>query len=543
MGGNSPYTYSWSNSQTGPVATNLSAGTYTVYVTDGNGCLQQGTVVITQPTQINLTANTVPPTCNNANGSATVNPNGGTGPYTFVWNPSAQTTVTATGLSAGNYSVTVTDANGCTDTTSVTLINSNAPTSQISAQTNELCFGGNTGDATVTANGGNGPYTYSWTTTPSQTTTTATGLTAGNYTVVTTDAAGCTVSSVVTITEPTQIVLNITNGTGQICIGQNINLNSNVHGGSPPYTYAWNTGPTTPNINVSPTTTTSYTVTVTDVNGCTDTASCTITVNPLPVATITASDTVACGSLCVTFGTTTNTIGATYSWNFGDGGTSTLQNPTLCYNNSVIYTVSLIVTSSAGCSATFTNAIYITIHPVPVAAFTATPMSATLLDPKIVFTDLSTGATTWSWTFGDVLNGTSTQQNPTYTYQDTGYHTVTLIVTNQYGCSDTATLVIHITEEFTFYAPNSFTPSHLQGGNTVFTPKGVGIDENHYDLWIFDRWGNMIFHTSTWGVGWDGRANGGSAVAQEDVYVWLVNVNVKSTNEEKSFIGHVSLIK
>jgi gliding motility-associated-like protein len=540
-GGNGPYTYSWNNAQTTTSATNLTSGTYTLYITDANGCTTSDTVLITQPPQLVLNVNTVSPPCNTSNGTATVNVNGGAGPYNYNWttNP-AQTTSTATGLASGNYTCTVTDANGCTDTANIALISPNAPTAQITAQVNVTCHSGNDGSAAVTANGGNGPYSYSWNTNPSQTTANATGLVAGNYTVVITDASGCTVSAVVNITEPPQLIVNLNNGAGQICIGQNITITSNTVGGSPAYGYLWSNAGTTTSISVSPTTTTTYSIIVTDANGCTDTASATIVVNPLPVVNLSADDTDACGSLCVNFSTTT--AGSTYSWNFGDGGTSVLQDPNHCYNTPGTYSVSLTVTSAAGCTATFTNNNWISIYPEPVASFTANPTTTTLLDPTVVFTDHSQGASTWNWTFGDILNGTSTLQDPAYTYADTGFHTVTLIVTNQFGCVDTAVLSIYIREEFTFYAPNSFTPNK-DDKNTVFIPKGIGIDDEGYNMWIFDRWGNMIFHSTDLNTGWDGRANGGANIAQEDVYVWLVELVVRSTHEDKRFIGHVSLIK
>jgi gliding motility-associated-like protein len=540
-GGTGPYTFSWSTSQTGPAITGLASGTYTVYITDGNGCTAQGTVQVTQPSQLVLNSNTAPPACNSANGSATVNVNGGSGPYAYSWSTTpAQTSATATGLGAGSYTCTITDANGCTDTSIVSLINPNAPTVQVAAQTNVSCHSGTDGSASVTASGGTGPYTYSWSTTPSQTSASATGLPAGNYVVVVTDATGCTVSMLVSITEPQPLQVNVNNGAGQICIGQGITLTSSTAGGTPSYTYLWSNAGTSSSITVSPTSTTTYTVAATDANGCSDTASTTVTVNPLPVVSLAADDTDACGNLCVNF--TTTTAGSLYSWDFGDGGTSTQQNPNHCYTTPGNYSVSLTVTSAAGCSATFIQNNYIHIYPVPAADFAASPITATLLDPTIAFTDLSQGASTWSWSFGDPLNGTSPLQNPSYTYADTGYHTVTLVVTNQFGCRDTDTLSIYIREEFTFYAPNSFTPG--KGTlNQVFTPKGIGIDENNYNLWIFDRWGNMIFHSSDLYTGWDGKANGGSLAAQEDVYVWMVELVVRSTHEDKTFIGHVTLIK
>src|SRR6202008_1716834 len=160
-------------------------------VTDANGCVITRTIAVTQPTAITATSTTVTAICGNPNGAATVTPSGGTPGYTYSWAPSGGTGATASGLAAGTYTCTITDANGCTFTHSVTIVNAGSPAASIVSSTNILCFGGNNGSSTATATGGTGPYTYAWT--PSGGTgATATGLIAGAYTVTATDANGCT---------------------------------------------------------------------------------------------------------------------------------------------------------------------------------------------------------------------------------------------------------------------------------------------------------------------------------------------------------------
>jgi len=101
---------------------------------------------------------------------------------------------------------------------------------------------------------------------------------------------------------------------------------------------------------------------------------------------------------------------------------------------------------------------------------------------------------------------------------------------------------VFIKGAFSFYAPNSFTPD---GDliNDSFTPKGVGVDETDYELWIFDRWGNMIWRTTIWGESWDGRVNKGGEIAQLDTYVWKVQVKEKDSGQKHNYIGHVSIVK
>ncbi|PVW13160.1 hypothetical protein DDV96_13715, partial [Marixanthomonas spongiae] len=202
-GGISPYSYSWAPSGgNNATATGLSAGSYTVTVTDDNGCTDTVNVTITEPTALVASANVDSNvSCNGgSDGSATATANGGTSSYTYSWAPSGGNNATATGLQAGTYTVTITDANGCVDTDSVTITEPTVLNATITAQTDASCPGGSDGSATVTANGGTTPYSYSWAPSGGNNAT-ATGLSAGTYTVTVTDANGCTVTDSVTLAD------------------------------------------------------------------------------------------------------------------------------------------------------------------------------------------------------------------------------------------------------------------------------------------------------------------------------------------------------
>ncbi|MCP9764198.1 adhesin, partial [Lacihabitans soyangensis] len=215
--------------------------TYTVTVTDANACQQTATVNITQPTalvaSISAQTNVL---CNGAStGSATVTASGGNPNYTYSWAPSGGTASTATGLAAGTYTVTVTDANACQQTATVNITQPTALVASISAQTNVLCNGASTGSATVTASGGNPNYTYSWS--PSGgTAATASGLTAGTYTVTVTDANSCQKTATVIITQPTTLLASISAQTNVGCNGASTGTATvTASGGTPNYTYSW----------------------------------------------------------------------------------------------------------------------------------------------------------------------------------------------------------------------------------------------------------------------------------------------------------------
>ena len=304
-GGTVPYTYNWSTvpSQTTASAVNLNAGTYSVIVNDINGCAVTATVSLTQPAAIISTVAVVSNyngqqiSCyGGSNGSATVNAINGTAPFTYTWSTlPAQTGTLANSLSAGNYSVIITDANGCNVTATIALAQPAAITSTALITSNYngqniSCFGLSDGSASVNPNGGTAPYTYIWTTVPTQTTAAAVNLSAGFYSVTVTDNNGCTISSSVNVTQPPAIIASVAsisdyNGFNVACFGStNGNANISVVGGTGGYTYLWSNAAITQNVsNIGAG---NYTVITTDINGCSDTLSILITQPPQLVITI-----------------------------------------------------------------------------------------------------------------------------------------------------------------------------------------------------------------------------------------------------------------
>jgi gliding motility-associated-like protein len=248
--------------------------------------------------------------------------------------------------------------------------------------------------------------------------------------------------------------------------------------------------------------------------------------------------------LCVLFSDTSTIASGTitgWNWDFNDG-TSTTQNPNHCFNTPGQYTISLTVTSNAGCTSTFNVNNYIDVYANPVAAFTAAPQPTSELDPTVFFTDASTGGvTSWLWSFGDTTNATSTLQNPFFNYQVAGCHNAVLTVATSNGCTDTTAQIICIDPDVTLFVPNAFTPNG-DGVNEVFMPQGIGIDPDHFEMWIFDRWGNMIYYTDDFYQGWNGKVQGHEEICQIDTYVWKIKA-VDVLGGKHNLIGKVSLIK
>ena len=138
-------------------------------------------------------------------------------------------------------------------------------------------------------------------------------------------------------------------------------------------------------------------------------------------------------------------------------------------------------------------------------------------------------------------NNTSTTQNTSYTYADTGYYVVILEISNEFGCKSITGDYVRILPDVAVYIPNSFTPNS-DGTNDLFNPMGVGIDGEKYELIIYDRWGSLIFQSNSPAKGWDGIVMGGSEAAQQDTYVWKVRFD-DILGQKKRYTGHVNLIK
>jgi gliding motility-associated-like protein len=552
-GGTPGYTYLWADGQTTATAVNLVPGNYCVDVTDANGCV--ATICVTVPNASGVVASIsaqTPASCNGVcDATATAAGAGGVGPYTYSWSTSpVQTTATAISHCAGTYTVTVTDNSGCTDIATVTIVEPSAVViAPIANQT--ICAAGTT-TITASASGGNGgPYSYTWLPagTGSSASVTVTPGSTTVYTVNATDLAGCPAASVsmtVTVNPPLSVTAA---GTTSICPGASATISATaINGNGGPYNFTWlpaGTGSGS-SVTVNPATTTTYTVTADD--GCSPAVTdvVTVTVLPLPAVVFNSNVTSGCVPLCVNFNDLTTVAGGSvsaWSWSFSDGtGTDPAQNPTHCFNTDGVYGVTLTATSAAGCVSTLTIPNMITVNPLPVASFTM-PAAASIVNPVVSFSDNSTNASTWNWNFGDSLNAsspnTSTLQNPSHAYAETGNYCVTLAVTSSAGCVDTTMLCLDINPEFTFYIPNAFSPNG-DGINDEFYGKGDFIID--FEMFIYDRWGNMIFFTDDINKHWNGTVNHGSEIAQQDTYVYTITLK-DYNNKSHKYIGSVTIVK
>jgi len=359
--------------------------------------------------------------------------------------------------------------------------------------------------------------------------------------------------------DSTTVVVNVLptatiSGGSSVCFGATPAPVNIALTGNGPWNVTYTDGTTTtsivanasPYVLLNPTSGTYSIISVSDAN-CTGTYSgvANVMINPIPVAGTTPDVVTGCSPVCVTYlNTSTITAGsiATYAWDFGDGTTDNTQNPTAhCYAQAGSYTVSIQVTSAAGCTSTsvYTNLISVTAYPV--GDFICPP-TASIYNPTITFDDRSSGADSWFWDFGDAYSGTadsSHERNPTHTFSHVGTYCVLLTVGNAGMCFDTTLICLEITPEFSCFIPNAFSPNH-DGINDEFYCKATNVLT--FEMYIYDRWGNKIFYTDDLEKHWTGDVNENKKVSQEDVYVYIIHI--KDINKEKhDYIGNVTIVK
>lgn len=288
-------------------------------------------------------------------------------------------------------------------------------------------------------------------------------------------------------------------------------------------------------------------ITTTD-NGCSDTVTHDVEVYPLPEVNFTSNVTEGCQPLRVLFQEDC-TIPAPYSisqwvWNLGDGeGDIAATDPMNIYNTVDLpdtavatYTISLQATSTNGCVSSDTVVNYITEYPKPDALFEADRYVTDLLNPRIEFTDgSSVNVTEWYYDFGD--GNYSQEQNPSNSFREVGEYVVTQYVTTQYGCKDTISGTVKVEPIFTFYIPNSFTPN-ADGYNEEFFGDGEGFIE--YSMFVYDRWGELIFESNDKDYHWDGTFRGKQV--EQGVYVYRFFI-VDWKNDDHEYVGHVTVMR
>lgn len=580
-GGTPGYTYLWNTGQTTATINGLSAGTYTVKVTDSKGCTSSNTVTITSSGNVTAVAGPNTTICADDTKPIVLTASGGD---TYLWTTTGETTssISVKPTVTTTYPVIV-SAGSCFDTAEVTVTVN--PLAQANFDFGTVCFGNPTpfknlttiSSGTVTGLDWNfgdpnsGANNSSTIPNPVHLFTEAKTY---MVTLITTSDKGCkhSITLPVTVNPKPVSMFSSTN----VCLNALTAFNSDsTSSANPINTWDWDYGDNSPHENIpnpkhSYTKEGNYSVTliVTTGQGCKDTVNKPVVVYGLPVANYKHPVEGCLPSVCTKFidlsvspnGETINN----WRWNCpgGSPSTSSEQAPFICWTSAGTYDVELIVTTNHGCKDTMSTPQYIKVYTLPTADFCVTPATAPTTNPVFTFCDKWTNdVSKWTWNFGDNTLD-STHSDPVHSYAETasnnGYYTYTIClkVETPHGCWDTACHSVSILPEFTFYIPNTFTPNG-DFANELFYGKGRGIKE--YNIWIFDRWGNRIWDCSYNGNNtdwdgpeqegmssfckWDGKVEGGNGeVAQQDVYVWKIKLT-DIFDKTHIYIGHVNIVK
>ena len=527
-------------------------GSYTVYVqTNIAGCNPSSLVAVSgsvSNTPITL-SNTITPNdtvCINAPVTFSLNPGGGNGTFTYTWSPFTSNSNTATQSFSASTSVYVMiSSNGCTKQFLLPIIIAPYPKDTIAPHLNITCT-----TSSLTLNGSNsatGPtYTYSWTTTGGNIITSPTASSinvnaAGIYTLTVNDLiTGCSsIMSTTVLLNNVPPVIAITSPSVVTCASPTTSLIGTTTSTSTSLSYSWTT--TTGNIasgSNSNTATTGasgiYTLTVIDVvSSCTSIATTTVTGNSTPPVFTTTIANIPCGTTTTTLAASCTNTDVTYIW-AGPTFTSIISGSnTATPTIGVIGSYTVIATDAvSGCTNTASGTVAQgTIN----AAFSANPTTG--IAPLLVsFTDLSTGASTYNWTFGDG-SAISTSTNPTNTYTTNGTYTVTLLITSG-TCLDTATAIIIVENGLTLEIPNVFTPNG-DGINDLFTILSSGVKE--IDLQIFNRWGQKLYAFNGPKAAWDGLSETGTKVSDGTYFFFVKATGFDDKTIEKQ--GTVNLFR
>ncbi len=538
-GGSPTYTYLWSNNATTSAVSSQPAGSYAVTVTDRNGCTASGNTLITQPA---LAVGFNPPVITDArcfgasDGAITVSGNGGVAPYTYLWF-NGNTSTTVNGLAAGNYSVTVTDANLCTATATYTI---NAPVSLVLSPvvTDLLCYGASTGSIDANPSGATSPYQFIWS--DGQTSQTAINLVQGTYSLTATDANGCTASASATLNQPDSLSISAT-ATRVACLGiSDGTISITASGGNLPYIYRIvPLGGATQSQSTSSFTGLSagqYTYSFIDANNCSRQAQI-IVPEALADSIVVETDSATCyrlsdGVIRVYGLTSFNSV-----YRYG------LDNGPLQFGNDFTGISaglhSLLVVNAFGCE---TRIPVIMTEPQPIIAeVNPDTISIGLGDAQgvvVQVANIDSNQVDFIWSPREGLSCFDCFNPIVSPYRETEY-TVTVSQRRRDGlrCQTEAKLLALVAEAQPTFVPNTFSPNG-DGVNDEFLV--YGNDIKSISMKIFNRWGEKVFESTNQKFGWNGKYRGEDAVT--GVYTYYVQIRTLDDKESMQQ-GTINLIR
>jgi gliding motility-associated-like protein len=279
------------------------------------------------------------------------------------------------------------------------------------------------------------------------------------------------------------------------------------------------------------------------LTGCYNDAAQTFVIHESPEADFIISDTLACGSLDVTFNALNLNPNWSSLWTFGDGTTSNQYGLAgHQYVTNGCFDVNLQISTPEGCVSDTTQLAAVCVYPQPIAAFTTDDPLVSSLTPEVQFVNSSLFADAYLWEFGDAT--TSQTENPNHLFpSDPATYVIILTASNNVGCQDTAALSVTIWQDLTIYVPNTFTPDGDDFNQTFKPILTEGFKKDSYKLMIFNRWGQVVFVSEDYNIGWDGTYGSNGNKSQDGTYTWKIEITELQSGEIRRFLGHVNLIR
>ncbi len=546
--GKQPYAVVWTgavgpispNGPTNFTATQLAPGSYSATVTDSNGCSAAPVnFTITQPAApLSVTASHINVTCFGAhNGSLTIDVSGGTPPYAYQGTNVPAGTTVFNNLGPALYAGNVTDANGCTAAVSETITEPSLLTAQ-ETHTNIACYGDATGTMDITANGGTPNYTYNWNPNVSSGST-ATGLTAGPYSVTVSDANSCTAVVSATLTEPPLLVLAATS-TNILCYGgTDGTITATATGGNGTLNYSATTDGVnfvySANGQFGGLTAGNYTVAVTDQNGCSKNTQVTI-IEPTQLTALLQSYPVGCyhyhngTTIAAASGGTPG-----YTYTFSDGR----QNTSGIFGNLGAGSYDVTVTDASNC--TITGNSIITEPDSVIISVSPDPVEVKLGDelPMQTTTNQS-GNIVYTWT---PRAGLSCYDCPNPVFDGVYSQLYTVTAVNDSGCRGTYSPLVKVIPVYDVFLPNAITPNG-DGANDVWQMFGNLHAIKQLELEVFNRWGEKVYDTHDVYFKWDPlHETFKGAAVQPGVYVYQAKLVWLDNHSDSGYIGTLTILK
>jgi len=488
-GGTAPYSYTWSNGSATKDLAGITAGLYVNTILDANGCSSTISFNIQQPASplTVSTENIQMVSCyGNNNGEISLIIQGGTQPYNFLWS-TGNTTGNLTGLSAGNYGFTITDANGCNYSGNFTITQPD-PIQVVSQIQHSGCNSAGNGSAILTVTGGTAPYNYLWNN--GSTASAIYSLPAGSYSVTVTDAAGCTVTDLLEINQGSQGLSIDEQITNINCVnGPNGSVSVQTAGGTAPFNYLWNTGQTTQQILIS--TPGQFTVTVTDANGCSISRTFSV-IDETDIVLNNDSILNVCSGEMVTL-STDSIPGWTYQWYYGNS----ILNGAISHKFTTPAAGRYYVKVKNSCGEYISDTSEVRVESV---------MNASVSNPQIICPPQQTrlfaqGGVQYTWSPVSGLDDINSSEPVASPEVSTTY---SVHIVNEAGCSIVLTIPVIVACD-SLLVPTGFSPN-ADGTNDGYVIEGI---ENYpgNKLWVYDRWGSLVYKKQDYSNTWDGISN------------------------------------